>query len=167
MIGRGTSTPEGRIPFTPRAKKVLELALREALQLGHNYIGTEHVLLALIRETDGVAWKALERLGQEHKTARVAVLNMMSGYDPAQTDPSSSAPKCSFCGKERGDVQTIVAGPGVAICNECVVLSAGIIDEESRIPDADEVRTNFDREFHEHIARLEARIAKLEEPPEV
>ena len=61
MIGRGTSTPEGRIPFTPRAKKVLEIALREALQLGHNYIGTEHVLLALIRETDGVAWKTLER----------------------------------------------------------------------------------------------------------
>jgi predicted DNA-binding transcriptional regulator AlpA len=167
MIGRGTSTPEGRIPFTPRGKKVLELALREALQLGHNYIGTEHVLLALIRETDGVAWKALERLGLENKAARDSVLNLMSGYDPAKADPAASGTKCSFCGKERSDVETIVAGPGVAICNECVVVSAGIIAEETAMPDPASVRTDFTPELGERIARLEERLAKLEEPPEV
>ena len=62
IIGQGGSSPSGHIPFTPRAKKVLELSLREALQLGHNYIGTEHILLGLIREGEGVAAKALEAL---------------------------------------------------------------------------------------------------------
>ena len=55
IIGQGQQTPTGHIPFTPHAKKVLELSLREALQLGHNYIGTEHILLGLIREGEGVA----------------------------------------------------------------------------------------------------------------
>jgi ATP-dependent Clp protease ATP-binding subunit ClpA len=59
MIGRGKASPGGHIPFTPRAKKVLELSLREALQLKHNYIGTEHILLGLIREGEGVAAKIL------------------------------------------------------------------------------------------------------------
>ena len=59
IIGQGQQAPSGHIPFTPRAKKVLELSLREALQLGHNYIGTEHILLGLIREGDGVAVKIL------------------------------------------------------------------------------------------------------------
>ena len=59
IIGQGGSSPSGHIPFTPRAKKVLELSLREALQLGHNYIGTEHILLGLIREGEGVAAQVL------------------------------------------------------------------------------------------------------------
>ena len=63
IIGQGQQAPSGHIPFTPRAKKVLELSLREALQLGHNYIGTEHILLGLIHEGEGVAAKALESLG--------------------------------------------------------------------------------------------------------
>ena len=63
IIGQGQQAPSGHIPFTPRAKKVLELSLREALQLGHNYIGTEHLLLGLIHEGEGVAAKALESLG--------------------------------------------------------------------------------------------------------
>ncbi len=60
-IGRGEAAPTGHIPFTPRAKKVLELSLREALQLGHNYIGTEHILLGLIREGEGVAAQVLQK----------------------------------------------------------------------------------------------------------
>ena len=60
MVGRGKGAPEGHVPFTPRAKKVLELSLREALQLKHNYIGTEHILLGLIREGEGIAAKILE-----------------------------------------------------------------------------------------------------------
>jgi len=65
IIGRGSSAPTGHIPFTPRAKKVLELSLREALQLGHNYIGTEHILLGLIREGEGVAAQVLTKLGAD------------------------------------------------------------------------------------------------------
>ena len=64
IIGQGQQAPSGHIPFTPRAKKVLELSLREALQLGHNYIGTEHILLGLIREGDGVAAQVLVKLGR-------------------------------------------------------------------------------------------------------
>ena len=62
IIGQGQQAPSGHIPFTPRAKKVLELSLREALQLGHNYIGTEHILLGLIREGEGVAAQVLVKL---------------------------------------------------------------------------------------------------------
>ena len=72
LIGQGGSAPIGHIPFTPRAKKVLELSLREALQLGHNYIGTEHMLLGLIREGQGVAAQVLHRLGAD--LAQVMVL---------------------------------------------------------------------------------------------
>ncbi len=65
IIGQGQQAPSGHIPFTPRAKKVLELSLREALQLGHNYIGTEHILLGLIREGEGVAAQVLNKLGAD------------------------------------------------------------------------------------------------------
>ena len=65
IIGQGQAAPTGHIPFTPRAKKVLELSLREALQLGHNYIGTEHILLGLIREGEGVAAQVLQKLGAD------------------------------------------------------------------------------------------------------
>ncbi len=79
VIGRGSSSPSGHIPFTPRAKKVLELSLREALQLGHNYIGTEHILLGLIREGEGVAAKVLVKLGCELERLRSHVLKSLSG----------------------------------------------------------------------------------------
>src|SRR5450759_4046772 len=68
IIGRGQQAPSGHIPFTPRAKKVLKLSLREALQLGHSYIGTEHILLGLIREGEGVAAQVLVNLGGALKT---------------------------------------------------------------------------------------------------
>jgi len=79
IIGRGSSPPSGHIPFTPRAKKVLELSLREALQLGHNYIGTEHILLGIIREGEGVAAKVLVKLGVDLERLRNQVLRMLSG----------------------------------------------------------------------------------------
>lgn len=80
IIGQGQQPPSGHIPFTPRAKKVLELCLREALQLGHNYIGTEHILLGLIREGEGVAAQVLVRLGADLNKVRQQVLQMLSGY---------------------------------------------------------------------------------------
>jgi ATP-dependent Clp protease ATP-binding subunit ClpC len=83
IIGLGSTPPSGHIPFTPRAKKVLELSLREALQLGHNYIGTEHILLGLIREGEGVAAKVLVKLGVDLERLRNHVLKMLSGATSA------------------------------------------------------------------------------------
>ncbi|HIM85981.1 MAG TPA: ATP-dependent Clp protease ATP-binding subunit, partial [Acidimicrobiia bacterium] len=80
LIGQGGSSPSGHIPFTPRAKKVLELSLREALQLGHNYIGTEHILLGLIREGEGVAAQVLVKLGADLSRVRQQVIQLLSGY---------------------------------------------------------------------------------------
>ncbi len=80
IIGQGQQAPTGHIPFTPRAKKVLELSLREALQLGHNYIGTEHILLGLIREGEGVAAQVLVKLGADLARVRQTVIQLISGY---------------------------------------------------------------------------------------
>ncbi|MDE0188275.1 MAG: NDP-hexose 4-ketoreductase, partial [bacterium] len=78
-VGVGQQAPTGHIPFTPRAKKVLELALREALQLGHNYIGTEHILLGLIREGEGVAAQVLGQAEAGLQKIRQTVLTELSG----------------------------------------------------------------------------------------
>jgi len=83
IIGRGQHASSGHIPFTPRAKKVLELALREAIQLGHNYIGTEHILLGLIREGDGVAAQVLVRLGADLNRTRQRVIEVLHGHGEA------------------------------------------------------------------------------------
>ncbi len=80
IVGPGSEPPTGHIPFTPRGKKVLELSLREALQLGHNYIGTEHILLGLIREGEGVAAQVLIQLGADLDRVRQTVIDLLSGY---------------------------------------------------------------------------------------
>ena len=93
IIGQGQQAPSGHIPFTPRAKKVLELSLREALQLGHNYIGTEHILLGLIREGEGVAAQVLVKLGADLNRVRQQVIQLLSGYqgkEPAESGGRSS-----------------------------------------------------------------------------
>jgi ATP-dependent Clp protease ATP-binding subunit ClpC len=79
IIGRGEISPGGHIPFTPRAKKVLELSLRESIHLGHNYIGTEHILLGLLREGEGVAAQVLVRLGADLNQVRREVIRLVSG----------------------------------------------------------------------------------------
>ncbi len=90
IIGQGGSSPSGHIPFTPRAKKVLELSLREALQLGHNYIGTEHILLGLIREGEGVAAQVLVKLGADLSRVRQQVIQLLSGYQGSGASGSGS-----------------------------------------------------------------------------
>jgi len=92
IIGQGSQAPTGHIPFTPRAKKVLELSLREALQLGHNYIGTEHILLGLIREGEGVAAQVLQKLGAELHKVRQTVIQLLSGVqgEGGDGEPSRS-----------------------------------------------------------------------------
>ena len=80
IIGEGEKPVEGHIPFTPRAKRVFELSLREALQLGHNYIGTEHLLLGLLKEGEGVASQVLIKLGADLGKVRQTVIELLSGY---------------------------------------------------------------------------------------
>src|SRR5437899_7269145 len=112
IIGHGGSAPSGHIPFTPRAKKVLELALRAALQLGHNYIGTEHILLGLIREGEGVGVRVLVSLGVDPQRVHQRVIETLSEYRemaaelgvplsspdrPPSRGPSGSPPDCPYC----------------------------------------------------------------------
>ncbi|WP_430867878.1 ATP-dependent Clp protease ATP-binding subunit [Demequina aurantiaca] len=92
IIGEGSHAPSGHIPFTPRAKKVLELSLREALQLGHNYIGTEHILLGLIREGEGVAAQVLGKLGADLGGVRQQVIQLLSGYEGKEPATAGGGP---------------------------------------------------------------------------
>lgn len=113
-MGLRDTTTTGSPPFTPRAKKVLELALREALQLGHSYIGTEHILLGLVREGEGVGAQVLQRLGADLSRVRQQVIRLLSGdavqmpagpeagagYTPRRIDPegpTSMVPTCPQC----------------------------------------------------------------------
>jgi ATP-dependent Clp protease ATP-binding subunit ClpC len=91
IIGQGQQAPSGHIPFTPRAKKVLELSLREALQLGHTYIGTEHILLGLIREGEGVAAQVLVKLGADLNRVRQQVIQLVSGFQGKETESSGAS----------------------------------------------------------------------------
>jgi ATP-dependent Clp protease ATP-binding subunit ClpC len=107
IIDRGPQAPSGHIPFTPRAKKVLELSLREALQLGHNYIGTEHILLGLIREGEGVAAQVLVKLGADYTRVRQQVLELLVARDLAHADEPEAAstrsrawPLLDQCGRD-------------------------------------------------------------------
>ena len=115
IIGRGQDEPSGHIPFTPRAKKVLELSLRESLQLGHNYIGTEHILLGLLREGEGVATQVLEKLGADLADVRRQVIHLLQGYEgghaeaigselPVGADPRQMLPELTQRGRRARDL---------------------------------------------------------------
>ena len=92
IIGEGAESPTGHIPFTPRAKKILEFALREALQLGHNYIGTEHILLGMVREGEGVAAQVLARGGLTIGPLRETVLDLLKANPEQRIAASRSWP---------------------------------------------------------------------------
>jgi ATP-dependent Clp protease ATP-binding subunit ClpA len=102
IIGQGQSAPSGHIPFTPRAKKVLELSLREALQLGHNYIGTEHILLGLIREGEGVAAQVLVKLGADLNRVRQQVIQLLHGYQGKEPESGLAGPGAGLPGLGEG-----------------------------------------------------------------
>jgi GNAT superfamily N-acetyltransferase len=93
IIGQGQEMPSGHLPFTPRAKKVLELSLRESLQLGHDYIGTEHILLGLLREGDGVAPQVLVKLGTDLNRVRQRVIQLISGQQPQPGEAMTVRPR--------------------------------------------------------------------------
>jgi hypothetical protein len=134
-IGLAGTAPHGSPPFTPRAKKVLELALREALQLGHASIGTEHLLLGLVREGEGVAAKVLVSLGADLGRVRQQVIWFMSrrsGEHDWSTESVSRQelralpailrpePWCALCGRELWEFDHFVSARGGAICSECI-----------------------------------------------
>jgi ATP-dependent Clp protease ATP-binding subunit ClpC len=151
IVGRGQTTTASHthIPFTPRAKKVLELSLREALQLGHNYIGTEHILLGLVREGEGVAAQVLERLGADLERVRQTVIELMPGSSESagrpprrrrgrrifEEEPSASPvssedfPTCPSCSAPLAQTMTVkilelsideqAAQVKVAYCSRC------------------------------------------------
>jgi ATP-dependent Clp protease ATP-binding subunit ClpC len=143
IIGHGERPPVGHIPFTPRAKKVMELSLREALQLGHNYIGTEHLLLGLIREDEGVAAEVLKELGADLERVRQTVIQLLAGYPETAPEEHGwryeargranpeDAPTCPTCGsalsetlavrmiERTADEETVTVR--VAYCGSCGV----------------------------------------------
>src|SRR5256886_667160 len=116
ITGQGQQAPSGHIPFTPRAKNVLELSLREALQLGHNYIGTEHILLGLIRDGEGVAAQVLVKLGGDPSRVRQQVIQLLAGSQgkelAAAGAPSETAPSTSLILDQFGRNLTAAAYQG-------------------------------------------------------
>jgi hypothetical protein len=147
IIGHGGQAPSGHIPFTPRSKKVLEMSLREALQLGHNYIGTEHILLGMIREGEGVAAQVLTKLGCDLSGVRRVVVQLLSGHPeqaevispgvsleqpqepdaPMLSERSGIQPaRCGFCGMPSPECGPLFTGVSAAlICSACARVAAG------------------------------------------
>ena len=113
MIGRGDHELSGHIPFTPRAKKVLELSLRESQQLGHDYIGTEHILLGLIREGEGVAAQVLVKLGGDLNRVRQQVIQVLGGSagEEAGESEAGGRPEAAGAGAGMGPEVRIVGAP--------------------------------------------------------
>jgi ATP-dependent Clp protease ATP-binding subunit ClpC len=109
-IGPAGSAPTGSPPFTPRAKKVLELSLREALQLGHNYIGTEHMLLGLVREGEGVAAQVLISLGADLAKVRQQVIQLISGYQGREGALNEPAPGIARLQRRRAGFSALPVG---------------------------------------------------------
>jgi ATP-dependent Clp protease ATP-binding subunit ClpC len=148
IIGRGAGPVEGHIPFTPRAKKVMELSLREALQLGHNYIGTEHLLLGLVREGQGVAAQVLQKEGALLERVREEVLRVLA---------------------ERPEVAEQVAGSDVEapeVEAPELLIAAGVLYERM-VPTDDELRLRLDRallrldELHEELRAVRREIEEI------
>jgi ATP-dependent Clp protease ATP-binding subunit ClpC len=130
IVGKGRSAPTGHIPFTPRGKKVLELSLRESLQLGHNYIGTEHILLGLIREGEGVGAEVLQKLGGGLDRVRAMVIHILSGYVTTPAEPVGSVE-----GAEAGPIEA----PGCPRCKAWLSESGIVRDVTIRDDDGNEV----------------------------
>lgn len=151
LTGQGRRTPSGHIPFTPQAKKVLEQSLRHAIELDHDHIGTEHLLLGLLDETDGVSARALRDLDCDPVVLREQALSTAaSGPEPVPNLPTHRGPLeaavfarsavasgvggasrgavCSFCGRDLWEVEHHVASARARICADCVEASRRAIE---------------------------------------
>jgi len=149
IIGRGQQAPFDVIPFTPRSKKVLELSLHESQQLGHNYIGTEHILLGLIREGDGVAAQVLVKLGADLNRVRQQVIQLISGQQP---QPGRLAPR-------EGAPATEVQARLDAIEARLTVIEVLLAAVEQRVgirPDTTDLDEQIDKVRGERLAAADA-----------
>jgi hypothetical protein len=161
IIGRGSTAPSGHIPFTPRAKKVLEFALREALQFGHTYIGTEHLLLGIVREGEGVAARVLLTYGADLSSVRHEVVALLSAHPREPERPVAQAAslqqvavlraepgfgppaaRCSFCGRSEDRVAHLLVAGGMSLCDQCARAAVTQLDE---LPDDAPKRARFRR----------------------
>ncbi len=174
IVGQGRRMPSGHISFTPRAKKVLELSLREALQLGHNYIGTGHILLGLVREGDGVAARVLEKLGADLPGVRQTIIRLLSERAGAKQASAAADPADSITlrglrvrahhgvmEQERADGQTFVVD-----VKACLDLSEpGTTDELRSTLDygllAEAIHRRVSGERWNLIERVAERVADL------
>jgi ATP-dependent Clp protease ATP-binding subunit ClpC len=153
IIGQGQQAPSGHIPFTPRAKKVLELSLREALQLSHNYIGTEHILLGLIREGEGVAAQVLVKLGADLNRVRQQVIQLLHGYQGREPASAGAEPE-----HEESLRRTAVAQASMEarIAGSARMFSQGQLD--SLMARLDDVGSRLDMVV-ERLAAIEGHLA--------
>ena len=155
-IGLSGGPPIGSPPFTPRAKKVLEVSLNESLQLGHNYIGTEHILLGLIREGEGVGAHVLVSLGAGLEVTRETVLTILRDQ-PSLVDPLSPFERprrtgsytvlrrrsllvnvgCTFCGRQPPEAGRLFTKDDASICEHCVRQWAQQLAGDEDRPDGD------------------------------
>jgi ATP-dependent Clp protease ATP-binding subunit ClpA len=149
VIGRGKREPSGHIPFTPRAKKTLELSLREALQLGHSYIGTGHVLLGIIRKGDGVAIEILGTLGANLDHLRAQVASEPEDDPEHKEDPpeTRAAPR-----RPRDDT--------ILYLLEKISHRLGVIERHLCLPSGDESTATLPME-PEQVAQLKAQVVRL------
>jgi ATP-dependent Clp protease ATP-binding subunit ClpC len=138
IVGSGDEVTTGQIPFTPRAKRVLELSLREALLLGHNHIGTEHILLGLVREGDGVAMRILQDFQLDADKVREAAIRMIPGHypqgypsgplprAPRSTPKPSIAPVAAHASPpQRDDMTVLITGASIATAGIGLGLALG------------------------------------------
>jgi hypothetical protein len=139
IIGRGQEAPQGHVPFTPRAKKVLELSLRESKHLGHDYIGTEHILLGLIREGDGVAAQVLVRLGADLNRMRQQVIQLLHGH-PAE-EPGPGAEVRPEMAEQRAGI-----GPDTSDLDEQITVARAEKEAAIEAQDFEQAASKRDRE---------------------
>jgi hypothetical protein len=150
--GPAGSSPTGSPPFTPRAKKVLELSLREALQLGHNYIGTEHLLLGIVREGEGVAAQILVNLGADLSRVRQRVMELVQRGGRQPTDPAREAFRrrvmqlfaiggqvCALCGRDLSEVDRYISANTINVCDRCITDGHQVLEEAEGTGDGPEL----------------------------
>jgi ATP-dependent Clp protease ATP-binding subunit ClpA len=145
IIGRGDRVVLGEIGLTPRAKKVIELAVDEARRLNHDFIGTEHLLLGLIREGEGIGAGVLESFGLSLQQVRAQTIQVLNEH-------RQQVRTCSFCGKQQDQVQRLIAGPGnIYVCDECVAAFSKTSDQPQ---EEQELRCSFCGKKRDQVSHL-------------